>query len=80
MSNFDCRATAELHASQGRSGLRYRRFAGAAEAIRYAIEKLPPIVLSGASLEVNDLGYNTTQIRAFYQSERYPLTRKEPSM
>jgi hypothetical protein len=44
------------------------------------IEKLPPKVLSGSSLEVNDEHYNATQIRTLYASERYPLTRKEPSM
>ena len=79
MSTFDYTASAELFAGQGRSGLRYRRFAQAAEAIRYAIEKLSPKVLSGTSLEVNDERYNATQIRALYESERYPLTRKESS-
>jgi hypothetical protein len=80
MSTFDYAASAELFARQGRSGLRYRRFARAAEAIRYAIEKLPPKVLSGTSLEVNDERYNATQIRALYDSERYPLRRNQPSM
>ena len=73
-------ASAELFAAQGRSGLRYRRFAQAAEATRYAIEKLPPKVLSGTSLEVNDERYNATQIQAFYESQHYPLTCKHPSM
>jgi len=80
MSSFDYTASAELFVAKGRSGLRYRRFPKAAEAIRYAIEKLPPKVLSGTSLEVNDERYNATQIRTLYESERYPLTRKEPSM
>ena len=80
MSSFDYTASAELFVAKGRSGLRYRHFPKAAEAIRYAIEKLPPKVLSGTSLEVNDERYNATQIRTLYESERYPLTRKEPSM
>jgi cold shock CspA family protein len=75
MFTFDYTASAELFATQGRSGLRYRRFAQAAEAIRYAIEKLPPKVLSGTSLEVNDERYDATQIRALYDSQHYPLTR-----
>jgi len=75
MFTFDYTASAELFAIQGRSGLRYRRFARAAEAIRYAIEKLSPKVLSGTSLEVNDERYNATQIRALYESQHYPLTR-----
>ena len=78
MSTFDYTASAELFAGQGRSGLRYRRFAQAAEAIRYAIEKLSPKVLSGTSFEVNDERYNATQIRALYESQRYPFVRKEP--
>ena len=44
--------------------LRYRHFARAGEATRYAIKKLPFKVLSGKSLEVNDKRYNTTQIHA----------------
>jgi hypothetical protein len=79
MSTFDYEASAELFAAQGRSGVRYRRFAQAAEAIRYAIEKLPPKVLAGTSLEVSDERYNAEQIRALYDSERYPLSRKKPS-
>jgi hypothetical protein len=47
----------------------------AAKAIKYAIEKLPPRVVSGNSLEVKRERYNAEQIRALYESERYPLTR-----
>lgn len=78
MSTFDYEASAELFAAQGRSGVRYQRFAQAAEAIRYAIEKLPAKVLVGTSLEVNDERYNAEQIRALYDCERYPLSRKKP--
>jgi hypothetical protein len=77
MSTFDYEASAKLFAAQGHPGFRYQRFAQAAEAIRHAIEKLTPRVLAGSSLEVKD--YNATQIRALYESERYPLTRKKPS-
>jgi hypothetical protein len=76
MSTFDYAASAELFAAEGRSGLRYRRFAQAAEAIGYAIEKLPANALAGASLQVNDQRYNAAQIRALYESARYPLSRK----
>jgi hypothetical protein len=80
MSTFDYEASAELFSAQGRSGVRYQRFAQAAEAIKYAIENLPAKVLAGTSLEVNDERYNGEQIRALYDSERYPLSRKKPSM
>jgi hypothetical protein len=72
MSTFDYAASAELFTAQGRPGFRYQRFAQAAEAIRYAIEKLSPKVLAGSSLEVKDERYNAKQIRALYESARYP--------
>jgi hypothetical protein len=76
MSTFDDMASAEVFTAEGRSGLRYWRFAQAAEAIGYAIEKLPAKVLAGSSLTVKDERYNAAQIRAFYECERYPLSRK----
>ena len=79
MSSFDYTASAGLFSAKGSSGLRYRRFPQAAEAIRYAIEKLPRKVFLGTSLEVNHERYNAEQIRALYESDRYPLTRKDPS-
>jgi hypothetical protein len=75
MSTFDYRAPAELFAAHSRSGLRYQRFTQAAEAIRYAIEKLPPKVLAASSMQVDDERYNAEQIRALYESEHYPLSR-----
>jgi len=76
MATFDYDASAELFAARGHAGIRYQRFTNAAEAIRYAIEKLPSKVLAGSSLEVKDQRYNAAQIRALYESERYPLNRK----
>ena len=58
MSTFDYTASAELFALQARSGIRYQRFAQATEAIRHAIERLPPKVLAGSSIEVKDQRYN----------------------
>ena len=78
MSTFDYEASAELFAARGHPGIRYQRFDQAAEAIRYAIEKLPPKVLAGSSIEVKDQRYNAKQIRALYESERYPLSRNKP--
>jgi hypothetical protein len=75
MSEFDYTASAELFISAGRSGLRYRRFASAADAIRFAIEKLPANALSSARLEVADQQYDAKQIRALYDSVSYPLPR-----
>ena len=80
MSEFDYTAPAELFASHGRSGLRYRRFSKSAEAIRYAVEKLPAAALSAASLEVQDHRYRAAEIRALYESLRYPLARAQATM
>jgi len=80
MSDFDYTTSAGLFSANGRSGLRYRRFPHAAEAIKYVIEKLPPRAFAGASLEVNRELYNAEQIRALYESERYPLTRNDSSL
>jgi hypothetical protein len=80
MSEFDYTAPAELFASHGRSGLRYRRFSKSAEAIRYAVEKLPPAALSVASLEVQDHRYRAAEIRALYESQHYPLARPQATM
>jgi hypothetical protein len=76
MSNFDYSAPAELFAAHGRSGLRYRRFSKSAEAIRYAVEKLPAGALLAASLEVDAHRYTAAEIRALYHSEHYPLARR----
>lgn len=76
MSRFDYMAPAELFATHGRSGFRYRRFPRAADAIRYTIEKLPPNFLSGTRLEVEEQDYDGKQIRVLYESDGYPLTRK----
>ena len=46
---FDYRAPAELYASASKTGkrpMRYTRFKSAAEAIKYAVEELPPEVLA----------------------------------
>ena len=76
MMNFDYSAPAQLFASQGRAGLRYRRFLKAAEAIQYAVEKLPGEALPMTSIQVDDACYDAKQIRALYENKGYPLARK----
>jgi hypothetical protein len=72
MSGFDYTPPAELFAARGRNGLRYRRFLRAADAIRYAGEKLPSDVLSSARLEVEQKSYDAPQNRALYHSANFP--------
>jgi hypothetical protein len=76
MSEFNYTAPAQLYAAQGRSGLRYRRFLHAAEAIRYAVEKLPPDARPSARLEVDDKCYDANQIRTLYDNA--PTRRISP--
>ena len=80
MTNFDYTAPAQLFAAHGRAGLRYRRFSKAAEAIQYAVEKLPGAALPTVSMEVDNKRYDAVQICALYESDRYPFTRKSAEL
>jgi hypothetical protein len=51
------------------------RFAHAADAIRFAIEKLPAEVLLGAYLEVDEKSYDSRGIRHLYDHFEYPFSR-----
>jgi hypothetical protein len=75
MSDFDYTAPAELFAAHGRSGLRCRRFPNAAEAIQYAVEKLPANLLPNSRLEVRRHHLDSKQILALYESDAFPLVR-----
>ena len=75
MSEFDYNASAELYVAAGRSGLRYRRFPSAADAIRFAVERLPAATFPSSMLEVEERHYDAKQIRALYDSDSYPLPR-----
>ena len=54
----------------------YRRFATAAEAIRFAVEDLPAIRTLEAWLQVGDERFNTEDIHCLYQGDDYPLRRR----
>lgn len=80
MDEFDYDAAAELFPTRRRQSRRepfgYKRFAQAAEAIRFAIEDLPPEYLVGAFLEVDEQRYGSDDIRRLYESSNYPLPRR----
>jgi hypothetical protein len=83
MNAFDYSAAAELFPNVGRRGRRplaaYRRFDRAADAIRFAIEVLPPPSLAGAWLEVGEQRFDAKGIRALYDRAEYPLVRATAS-
>jgi hypothetical protein len=77
MDEFDYCAAAELFPTRRRPSVRqsfgYKRFAQASQAIRFAVEDLPPECLVGAFLEVDEQRYGSDDIRRLYQSSEYPL-------
>ena len=80
MAEFDYNTEAELFPSRNRKSKRqpfaYRRFAQAADAIRFAIEELPRDLLPETCLEVDEKIFNRDEIRRLYESGSYPLTRR----
>jgi hypothetical protein len=81
MDAFDFEAEAELFPTRSRASRRqpvgYRRFARAADAIRYAIEEMPAEFLVGTFLEVNEERFDGREIRELYERADYPLVRAQ---
>jgi hypothetical protein len=84
MADFDYNAEAELFPSRARASRRqpvgYKRFDHAADAIRFAIEELPPDALVGAWLEVAEERFDGPEIRRLYDSASYPLNRSDRTL
>lgn len=83
MEKFNYNAPAELFPARNRrsvSKVKYRRFDRAADAIRFAVEELPEPLLLGAYIEIDEARIGHKDIRALYESERYPLKRRRPEI
>jgi hypothetical protein len=78
---FDYEAEAELFSARSRKSSRqasgYKRFDRAADAIRFAIEDLPPEQLLRAHLQVEESRFDGNGIRRLYDAAAYPLTRRD---
>lgn len=77
---FDYDSPAELFIPKRGGGgrrqpINYRRFATAAEAIRFAVEEFPAVRTFGAWMRVGDHRYNGEEICRLYESSGYPLHR-----
>ncbi len=57
----------------------YGRFARASDAIRFAIEELPPELLLATQLKVAEEKFDGDGIRRLYESVEYPLVRRAVS-
>ena len=79
-TTFNYGVAAELFTGKRKGGprkpLSYRRFATAAEAIRFAVEELPAVRALGAWMQVGDKRFDGDDIQRLYESGDYPLQRR----
>jgi len=77
---FDYDTPAELFLAKRKGGTRkrlsYRRFASAAEAIRFVVEEFPAVHTLGAWLQVGDERFDSDDIQRLYENDEYPLRRR----
>lgn len=78
-TEFNFSEPAELFGGSSRmgrsTGVTYRKFDTAADAIRYVVEELSEATRRAYVLEVNEDRFNHMEIRKLYDSSEYPLPR-----
>ena len=78
---FDYGLPAEIFMAKRKGGARSRpisrRFATAAEAIRFAVEDFPAIRALGAWIQVGGKRFSGEDIRRLYESHQFPLRRRD---
>jgi hypothetical protein len=79
MDMFDYQVPAEVYASRGRGATKrpitFYRFKSAAEAIQFVMEKLPPEMLMGTTMEIGEERFIGNDIKKLYHSASFPLSR-----
>jgi hypothetical protein len=75
-ATLDYEAGAELFIAHRRRAAGYMRFDRAADAIRFAIEELPPQSLLATHLEVEEARFDSGEIRRLYEGAEFPLPRR----
>jgi len=82
MPKFDYSAPAELYMPKRNAGshkqIGYRRFATAAEAIRFAVEDFPTVPTFGPWMQIGDERFDCEEIHRLYEGSDYPLRRLTP--
>jgi hypothetical protein len=77
---FNYGLPAELFTATRKGGPRrrtgYRRFATAAEAIRFAVEGFPAIRTLDAWMQVGDERFDSKEIHQLYERDGHPLPRR----
>jgi hypothetical protein len=77
---FDYGSPAELFTAKRKTGRRQqlgcRRFATAAEAIRFAVEDFPAMRTLGAWMQVGDARFDSNEIHRLYESDNFLLRRR----
>jgi hypothetical protein len=82
MPKFDYSAPAELYMpkrnARQHKPIGYRRFATAAEAIRFAVEDFPTVRTFGPWMQIGDERFDCEEIHRLYEGSGYPLRRITP--
>jgi hypothetical protein len=80
---FDYEAEAKLFCVRNRKSRSqssgYKRFHRAAEAVRFAIEEMPPDQLLRAHLQVDESRFDGVGIRRLYDATAFPRARRDAS-
>jgi hypothetical protein len=80
MAKFNYHRPVEFYCQKNRGtrrggGLFYRRFSTGAEAVRFAMEDVAPVDLTGCMLEVEGERFDAAALKDLYASSDYPLRR-----